>query len=127
MDTRKNLIMNAIVDLFGDVTIIERNDVAVRRAEGLELRSGVLRGDACPPVESVIGGLKVEGVLRHAQKTGFYLDQKQNYETIAQYAEARRVLDCFTNQGAFALAFARAGAPEGTGVEKNSAKNPPAK
>ena len=121
MDTRKDLIMNAIVDLFGDVTIIERNDVAVRRAEGLELRSGVLRGNASLPVEMVIGGLTFEVDLLHAQKTGFYLDQKQNYETVAQYAKGRRVLDCFTNQGAFALASARAGAFEVTGVEENSA------
>jgi len=121
MDSRKNLIMNAIVDLFGDVTIIERNDVAVRRAEGLELRGGVLRGDASSSVEIVIGGLKFEVDLLRAQKTGFYLDQRQNYETIAQYAEGRRVLDCFTNQGAFALASARAGAAKVTGVEENSA------
>jgi 23S rRNA (cytosine1962-C5)-methyltransferase len=121
MDSRKDLIMNAIADLFGDVTIIERNDVAVRRAEGLELRSGVLRGAACSPVEIVIGGLKFQVDLLHAQKTGFYLDQKQNYETVAQYAKERRVLDCFTNQGAFALASARAGAAEVTGVEENSA------
>jgi len=120
MDSRKDLIMNAIVDRFGGVTIIERNDVAVRRAEGLELRSGVLRGDASSPVEIVIGSLKFEVDLLHAQKTGFYLDQRQNYETIAQYAEGRRVLDCFTNQGAFALASARAGAVEVTGVEENS-------
>ena len=121
MDSRKDLIMNAIVDLFGDVTIIERNDVAVRRAEGLELRSGVLRGDAPPPVEIEIAGLKFEVDLLHAQKTGFYLDQKQNYEIVAQYAEGRRVIDCFTNQGAFALASARAGAAKVTGVEENSA------
>jgi 23S rRNA (cytosine1962-C5)-methyltransferase len=121
MDRRKDLIMNAIVDLFGDVTIVERNDVAVRRAEGLELRSGVLRGDASSPVEIVIGSLKFEVDPLHAQKTGFYLDQKQNYETVAQYAKGRRVLDCFTNQGAFALASARAGAAEATGVEENSA------
>jgi 23S rRNA (cytosine1962-C5)-methyltransferase len=121
MDRRKDLIMNAIVDLFGDLTIIERNDVAVRRAEGLELRSGVLRGDASSPVEIVIGGLKFEVDLLHAQKTGFYLDQKQNYEVVAQYAEGRRVLDCFTNQGPFALACARAGALEVRGVEENSA------
>ena len=121
MDSRKDLIMNAIVDLFGDVTIIERNDVSVRRAEGLELRSGVLRGGASSPIEIVIGGLKFEVDLLHAQKTGFYLDQKQNYEAIAQYAKGRRVLDCFTNQGAFALASARAGAAEVTGVEENSA------
>jgi 23S rRNA (cytosine1962-C5)-methyltransferase len=121
MDSRKGLIMNATVDLFGDVTIVERNDVAVRRAEGLELRSGVLRGDAPSPVEIEIGGLKFDVDLLHGQKTGFYLDQKQNYETVAQYAEGRRVLDCFTNQGAFALACARAGAVEVTGVEENSA------
>ena len=121
MDSRKDLIMNAMVDLFGDVTIIERNDVAVRRAEGLELRNGVLRGDAPPPVEIEIAGLKFEVDLLHAQKTGFYLDQKQNYETVAKYAKGRRVLDCFTNQGAFALASARARAAKVTGVEENSA------
>src|SRR4030095_13069493 len=121
MDSRKVLIMNATVDLFGDVTIVERNDVAVRCAEGLELRSGVLRGDAHSPDEIEIGGLKFEVDLLRGQKTGFYLDQKQNYETVAQYAEGRRVLDCFTNQGAFALACARAGAIEVMGVEENSA------
>jgi 23S rRNA (cytosine1962-C5)-methyltransferase len=121
MDSRKDLIMNAIVGPFGDVTIIERNDVAVRRAEGLELRTGVLRGDNPSPVEIEIGRLKFEVDLLHGQKTGFYLDQKQNYEIVAQYAGGRRMLDCFANQGAFALACARAGAVEVTGVEENSA------
>jgi 23S rRNA (cytosine1962-C5)-methyltransferase len=121
MDMRKEIIADAIIDLFGDVAIIERNDAAVRRAEGLELRSGVLRGDPPSPVEIVIGGLRFEVDLLHAQKTGFYLDQKQNYEAVAQYARDRRVLDCFTNQGAFALACARAGAVAVTGVEENSA------
>jgi 23S rRNA (cytosine1962-C5)-methyltransferase len=121
MDKRKDLITNAIVDFFGDVAIVERNDVAVRRAEGLELRSGVLHGDVPSPVEIVIGSLQFEVDLLHAQKTGFYLDQRQNYELVAQYAGGRRVLDCFTNQGAFALACARAGASEVTAVEENSA------
>jgi 23S rRNA (cytosine1962-C5)-methyltransferase len=121
MDSRRDLITNAIVDLFGDVVIVERNDVAVRRAEGLELRSGVLRGDAPSSVEIEIGGLKLEVDLLHGQKTGFYLDQKQNYELVAQYARERRVLDCFMNQGAFALASARAEATEVTAVEENSA------
>src|SRR5436190_774297 len=128
MDRRKDLITNAMVDLFGDVTIVERNDVAVRRVEGLELRSGVLNGavPSSPIVTQITAArqtvpLQLEVDLLHAQKTGFYLDQKQNYESIAQYAERRRVLDCFTNQGAFALACARAGAVEVTGVEENSA------
>jgi 23S rRNA (cytosine1962-C5)-methyltransferase len=150
MDMRKEIIANAIVDLFesrascqsanrtdssrgelanrqktsgtnAPLTIIERNDAPVRRAEGLELRSGVLRGETPSPVEIEIGRLKFEVDLLHGQKTGFYLDQRQNYEIVAQYAGDRRMLDCFANQGAFALACARAGAAEVTGVEENSA------
>jgi 23S rRNA (cytosine1962-C5)-methyltransferase len=58
--------------------------------------------------------------LLGGQKTGFYLDQRQNYQAVAQHANGRRVLDCFTNQGAFALACAQQGASEITGVEENS-------
>jgi 23S rRNA (cytosine1962-C5)-methyltransferase len=121
MDMRKDLIAQAIVDLFGDtVMIIERNDAPVRRLEGLDLRSGALRGDASPQSEIEIDGLRFEVDLLRGQKTGFYLDQKQNYEVVAQYAKNRRVLDCFTNHGAFALGCARAGATAVTGVEESS-------
>lgn len=118
MDTRKDLITAAILNLFGDVTIIERNDAPVRKAEGLELQTGVLRGT---PSQTVIEneGVKLELDLLHGQKTGFYLDQKRNYGIVTQYARNRRVLDCFTNQGAFALICARADAAEVTGVEEN--------
>lgn len=121
MDTRKDLIVQAIVDLFGDKnTIVERNDVPVRRAEGLELRSGVLSGEAATEVKIDIDGLKFEVDLLHAQKTGFYLDQKENYQIAAGYARDRRVLDCFANEGAFALACARAGAADVAAVEENN-------
>jgi 23S rRNA (cytosine1962-C5)-methyltransferase len=120
MDMRKDLIANAIVDLFGTVRIIERNDAPVRRAEDLESRSGALRGDTSSQIEIEIDSLKFEVDLLRGQKTGFYLDQKDNYKIIAQYARGRRVLDCFTNYGAFALACARAGASEVTGVEANT-------
>jgi 23S rRNA (cytosine1962-C5)-methyltransferase len=120
MELRKDLIANAIVDLFGAVAIIERNDAPVRRAEGLELRSGVLSGDASSQIAIEIDGLKFEVDLLRGQKTGFYLDQKQNYRAVAQHAKDRRVLDCFTNHGAFALACAKGGAIEVTGVEENS-------
>src|SRR5436190_1368153 len=56
----------------------------------------------------------------HGQKTGFYLDQKHNYSVVAGYAHGRRVLDCFTNQGAFALTCVSAGAADMTGVEESS-------
>jgi len=100
--------------------IIERNDAPVRRVEGLELRSGILRGNAPLQFEIEIGGIKFGVDLLRGQKTGFYLDQKQNYGIVAGHARDRRVLDCFTNQGAFALACAQAGAADVTGVEENS-------
>ena len=59
--------------------------------------------------------------LLRAQKTGFYLDQKQNYGIIAQHARDRRVLDCFANEGAFALSCARAGAADVAAVEESGA------
>ena len=64
--------------------------------------------------------MKLQIDLLHSQKTGFYLDQLPNYALVAQHAKRRRVLDCFTSQGAFALACARAGAGEVTAVEASS-------
>jgi 23S rRNA (cytosine1962-C5)-methyltransferase len=120
MDLRKELIVNAIADLFGEVTIVERNDAPVRRAEGLKLSKGVLRGNSSTEVKIDVDGLKFDVDLLQAQKTGFYLDQRENYRIVAQYARDQRVLDCFANQGAFALACARAGAAAVIGVDISS-------
>src|SRR5437588_10435604 len=139
MDLRKDLIVEAIDDVFCRAsaslagterlaggapalqafTIVERNDAPVRKAEGLELRRGVLRGTASQ-ITIEIEGVKLELDLLYGQKTGFYLDQKHNYGIVAGYARNRRVLDCFTNQGAFALTCARAGAADVTGVEESA-------
>ena len=120
MDMRKELITQAIIDLFEARNIIERNDAPVRQVEGLEARTGILSGAATSKIKIDINDVKFDVDLLHGQKTGFYLDQKDNYGIIAQYARSRRVLDCFTSQGAFALACARAGASEVTGVEANT-------
>jgi 23S rRNA (cytosine1962-C5)-methyltransferase len=122
MDMRRDSIADAVIDLFGPVTIIERNDALVRKAEGLEQRTGVLRGNPLSQVVIGIGGVKFEIDLLHGQKTGFYLDQMQNYSIVAEHASTRRVLDCFSNQGAFALTCARAGSADVVGVE-DSAEN----
>ena len=101
--------------------IIERNDAPVRKAEGLEPQRGILRGASDRgEIKISINGLELMIDLLHAQKTGFYLDQRQNYEIVAQHAAGRRVLDCFANQGAFALMCAKSGAAEVTGVEENA-------
>jgi 23S rRNA (cytosine1962-C5)-methyltransferase len=123
MDMRKTLIVEALKTA-GEPpalqSIIERNDASVRRAEGMELRSGVLMGEPPGEMEIEIAGLRLVVDLLHAQKTGFYLDQLAHYETVARYAPERRVLDCFTNQGAFALSCARGGASEVTAVEASA-------
>lgn len=119
MDDRKELIADALVELLHPAAIIERNDAPVRRAEGMELVSGVLRGEPPPgPVEvQMAGGLRFALDLLQGQKTGFYLDQIENIATVATFAKGRRVLDCFTNQGAFALACAKNGAASVSAVE----------
>jgi 23S rRNA (cytosine1962-C5)-methyltransferase len=85
----------------------------------LEVHKGFLRGTASR-VAIEIEGVKLELDLLHGQKTGFYLDQRHNYGIVAGYARDRRVLDCFTNKGGFALTCARAGAADVTGVEESS-------
>jgi 23S rRNA (cytosine1962-C5)-methyltransferase len=120
MDMRKGLIVDALKGVFSPKTIVERNDAPVRRAEGMELQTGVLFGDAPAEQEIEVAGLRFGIDLVHAQKTGFYLDQVQHYAAVAEYARGARVLDCFTSQGAFALACARGGASEVTGVEAST-------
>lgn len=117
MDQRKSLIVDAMRKVLGAENIFERNDTAVRRAEGMELVAGPLAGDAPADVEFEVAGVRLTTNLLHAQKTGFYLDQLDNYAAVAQFAAGKRVLDCFTSQGAFALACAKAGAAEVTAVE----------
>jgi 23S rRNA (cytosine1962-C5)-methyltransferase len=137
MDQRKALIVEALKNSFCRASaplaapdmaggapalqsIIERNDSPVRRAEGMEPRNGILFGESSGETEIEVAGLRLTIDLLHAQKTGFYLDQLAHYETVAQFAKDRRVLDCFTSQGAFALVCAKAGAAEVTAVEESA-------
>ncbi len=116
MDQRREILVDAIQEALLPGNIIERSDAAVRRAEGLEPKSGVLRGEA-RQCEFEICGVKLLIDPLSAQKTGFYLDQLPHYPAVAGLAAGRRVLDCFTNEGAFALTCARAGATDVIGVE----------
>src|SRR5436305_2212702 len=116
MDQRKEMLVDAIREVLGGRNIIERSDAAVRRAEGLPQTSSVLSGEA-RPTEFEICGVKFSIDLLSAQKTGFYLDQISHYPVVAEVAAGRRILDCFSNEGAFALICARAGASEVIGVE----------
>ena len=117
MDMRLDLITAALREVVKPASIIARNDAPVRLAEGMEQNVTVLHGEAPAPFALTIGGLEFEVDLMRGQKTGFYLDQVDSYAAVARHAQGRRVLDCFANQGAFALACAKAGAAHVTAVE----------
>lgn len=110
MDRRRDLIAAALRGIFGEVTVIERNDSSIRKAEGLEPRTGILAGSWNGPITLAIDGLVQEIDLMEGQKTGLYLDQIDNYAAVGAMAKGKHVLDCFCNQGGFALHAARGGA-----------------
>ncbi|HWL53050.1 MAG TPA: class I SAM-dependent rRNA methyltransferase [Chthoniobacteraceae bacterium] len=117
MDRRKGLIVEALRALLEPGAIVERNDAPIRKAEGLEPVVGMLYGEAPAQVAVEIEGLQFSIDPLHGQKTGFYLDQVGSYGAVAKWAGGRRVLDAFSNQGAFALACAKAGAASVDAVE----------
>jgi 23S rRNA (cytosine1962-C5)-methyltransferase len=117
MDQRKELIADVIMELMKPRCLMERNDAPVRKAEGLELHTGILRGPAPGPMEVLLAGVQFGLDLPAGQKTGLYLDQADNYALVAQHAKGLRVLDCFSNQGGFAIACALAGAAEVTALD----------
>ncbi len=117
MDQRKAEIAAALTETLGLRGVIERNDAPIRTAEGMQSATGILCGEPLAVQTAEIGGVRFELDLLGGQKTGFYLDQVANYAAVARHAAGRRVLDCFANQGGFALACARAGAASVVAVE----------
>jgi len=116
MDQRKEMLLEAVQEVLNARNIVERSETAMRRAEGLQPVTGLLRGDSRPS-EFEICGVKFSIDPLNAQKTGFYLDQLPHYPAVAELAAGKRVLDCFMNEGGFALTCANAGATEVIGVE----------
>jgi 23S rRNA (cytosine1962-C5)-methyltransferase len=117
MRMRLNLIVAALKELVSPETIILRNDSPVLKAEGIEQEITVLHGTNPGAFIVEANGLQFEIDLLDGQKTGLYLDQLQSHAEVAKLAAGKRVLDCFTNQGGFALACAKAGAAKVTAVD----------
>lgn len=102
-------IVAVLQDLFSPKGIIARNDAPVRRRESLPAQVEVLAGDVPDTVPVSMNGLSWEADLRHGQKTGVFLDQRENYLAAARWASRHprsRALDCFTSSGGFALHLA---------------------
>lgn len=105
MDRMENEIVDALRDLLHPAGIIGRNDVAVRAKEDLPQQVRVLWGDVPEAVPIEMNGLRWQADLQGGQKTGVFLDQRENYLAVKQWAKGR-ALDCFTGSGGFALHLA---------------------
>ena len=105
-DRRKEELVEILVELFSPRGILERNDPKSRRNEGLEQKVSVLHGEVPEQIITEINGVRYILDLRKGQKTGGFLDQRENQVAAARYARGD-VLDCFAYHGGFALTLAR--------------------
>jgi 23S rRNA (cytosine1962-C5)-methyltransferase len=117
MDRRAAVISDLLSELTGAQEIIFRNDANIRKLEGLVNEVHTRTGAAWEPRWVKIDGLDYWLDLQSGQKTGFYLDQREQHAAVAKYASGRRVLDAFCNQGSFALHCAQAGAASVLGLD----------
>ena len=117
MERFKQDVVDALVEELNPMGIWERNDVPVRKLEGLPLTTGLLYGKVPDLVEMSENGIRFLVDVKEGQKTGYFLDQKENRAAIAPFVRNKTVLDCFTHTGSFALHAAKYGAKQVTGVD----------
>jgi 23S rRNA (cytosine1962-C5)-methyltransferase len=106
MDRAMPEIMQALIELFSPLGVIARNDAAVRTQENLPRETKIIHGEIPQTVPIHMNSLTFHADLQHGQKTGMFLDQRENYTAAEQWARGR-ALDCFTSTGGFALHIAR--------------------
>jgi 23S rRNA (cytosine1962-C5)-methyltransferase len=117
MDVRRDLIVEALQRVFAPKGIIARNDVSVRALEKLEEKVEVLAGEIPELVEIEENGLRFMINLREGQKTGGFLDQKQNHLLLRDICRDRAVLDCFCYAGSWAVHAGHYGASSALGLD----------
>lgn len=117
MEVVKNDVIDILVKRFAPSTIYERSDVAIREKEGLPLKKGVIYGKNETQSIIVENGLKLIVDLENGQKTGYFLDQKENRDDLKFYVKDKTVLDCFCNEGGFSLCAKKYGAKEVTAID----------
>lgn len=129
----QDTLVGLLVDILRPRGVYARNDVKVRELEGLVQEKGCVYGECPPLVEIAEHGLRFLVDVENGQKTGYFLDQRENRAALEPIVPGARVLDCFCHTGAFALHAARYGAREVLGLdispdavamaEKNAALN----
>ena len=103
VDMRKNMIAECLNELFSPKGIYMRGDAAVRQKEGLSLKNETLSGEVPDKIYIEENGIKMAVDVKRGQKTGYFLDQKENRFACRRYAKGGEVLDCFCNSGGFSL------------------------
>lgn len=117
MEKLKTFAADALMQLPGIKGIYERNDAPVRSLEGLEQYKGFLKGRFETKVEIEENGVKLVVDIENGQKTGYFLDQRENRAALKPFVKNARVLDCFCHIGSFALHAAKYGAADVNGID----------
>lgn len=119
IDGLLNEILIALKKEYAPTTIVLRNDTSSRELEGLARETRVVHGAISGPVTFEESGITYRVDVLEGQKTGFFFDQRENRLSLKDYAQSRRVLDCFCYVGAWALSAARFGAREVIGLDSS--------
>lgn len=127
IELRKEMLFNMLIKILRDMGqnihgLFERNDVKIRRLEGMEENKQWFKSELTPETGAVTTEILENGIrytvdVENGQKTGFFLDQKYNRQAISKIAKGKHVLDCFTHTGSFALNAAKGGAAKVTAVD----------
>jgi 23S rRNA (cytosine1962-C5)-methyltransferase len=117
IDRRRSLIIEALTELFQPTAIVARNDVGIRELEGLPQQTEILAGTPPETITITEHGLRYRINILQGQKTGHFLDQKENHLTLQNRVQNRRVLDLFCYSGGWATHAARFGAAEVLGID----------
>ncbi len=113
-------ILDALIEAYAPEGIILRNDTGLRQLEGLPLEKKLAYGRYDGPVDVEIGGLRFNVDLMEGQKTGFFLDQVDNYSVLDTISEGTEALDLFCHTGAWAMAAVKNGAANCIGIDSSA-------
>jgi 23S rRNA (cytosine1962-C5)-methyltransferase len=116
----RDALIDALAEATGCAAIYERSSVDVRTLEGLAPREGLLRGTTPPRVDIIEDGLSFIVDVAHGQKTGFYLDQRNNRKRVRALTSGRDVLNCFCYTGGFTIAALAGGAKSVLSIDSSA-------
>lgn len=117
MEKIKQMIIDILVEVLKPNGIYERSDMVSRKVEGLAMTTGVVHGEVPDIIEIIENGLKFKVNLKTGQKTGFFLDQRDNRAQVGLLAKNKTVLNCFSFSGGFSIYAAKGGAKKTTSVD----------